>query len=181
MPTTSVEKARKKISKKKGDITTLHENSRDSQRLRRAQMRDNKLQRVGAARRKIDQPFIERARYFQEAIRKNNSQPLGLDVIQPLIESFVHKNDEEFNTLKKARRAGRPASTREDLLRMKIGAIEKEYENGFYLPNLTDTDNVTFLDRWEGAWSYLTTLKWVRISKQGVIQPCSSFPPKGQS
>jgi len=43
----------------------------------------------------------------------------------------VHQHDEEFETLKKERRAGRPASTREDLLRMKIAADEKEYENGF--------------------------------------------------
>jgi translation machinery-associated protein 16 len=44
---------------------------------------------------------------------------------------FVHQNDEEFSKLKKERRAGRPASTREDLLRMKIAADEKERENGF--------------------------------------------------
>ena len=43
----------------------------------------------------------------------------------------MHQHDEEFNTLKKERRAGRPASTREDLLRMKIATDEKEYENGF--------------------------------------------------
>jgi len=43
----------------------------------------------------------------------------------------VHQNDEEFNALKKDRRPGRPASTREDLLRIKIAADEKEYETGF--------------------------------------------------
>lgn len=53
----SVEKTRKRISKKKGDITVLHENSRDSQHLRRAQMRDDKLLRVASARRKTDQPL----------------------------------------------------------------------------------------------------------------------------
>ena len=36
-----------------------------------------------------------------------------------------------MSNLKKERRAGRPASTREDVLRMKIAADEKEYENGF--------------------------------------------------
>ncbi|KAH8819547.1 translation machinery-associated protein 16 [Xylogone sp. PMI_703] len=179
MPT-SVDKARKKISKKKGDITVLHENSRDSQRLRRAQMRDEKLQKISASRRKMDQPYIERATYFQDAIRKNNSQPLEFDAIKALIESYVHQHGEEFEGLKKARRAGRPASTREDLLKMKITALKKEYENGFYVPDITDADNVTFLDRWEGTWSYLSTLKWVRITKQGVVQPCK-FPPKGQS
>jgi len=53
----SLEKTRKKISKKKGNITALHENSRDSQRLRRAEMRDHKLVRVASARRKNDQPL----------------------------------------------------------------------------------------------------------------------------
>lgn len=45
--------------------------------------------------------------------------------------SFVHQNDEELNAIKKERRPGRPASTREDLLKIKIAADEKEYENGF--------------------------------------------------
>jgi hypothetical protein len=57
----SLEKTRKKISKKKGNINALHENSRDSQRLRRALMRDDKLIRVASARRKNDQPLSESA------------------------------------------------------------------------------------------------------------------------
>jgi hypothetical protein len=55
----SLEKTRKKIAKKKGNITALHENSRDSQRLRRAQMRDDKLVKVASLRRKNDQPLSE--------------------------------------------------------------------------------------------------------------------------
>ena len=70
----SLEKTRKKIAKKKGSINALHENSRgmivnplelderlttskDSQRLRRAGMRDSKLARVEAARKRQDQPL----------------------------------------------------------------------------------------------------------------------------
>jgi translation machinery-associated protein 16 len=45
--------------------------------------------------------------------------------------SFVQQHDEEFNQLKKDRRPGRPASTREDLLRIKIATDMKEYEDGF--------------------------------------------------
>lgn len=100
-----LEKTRKKISKKKGNITALHENSRDSQRLRRAAMRDEKLQRVGAARKKVDQPhrrfthvshpfeyllcIVTRAAFFQECIRKNDSQPLDLAQVQKLIELYA--------------------------------------------------------------------------------------------
>ncbi|KAL3426265.1 hypothetical protein PVAG01_03056 [Phlyctema vagabunda] len=176
----SVEKTRKKIAKKKGNITALHENSRDSQRLRRALMRDDKLERVAAARKKNDKPLVVRAAFFQEAIRQNEGKPLELDAIQDLIRAFVHQHDEEYNALKKERRAGRPASTREDILRMKITTDEKEYENGFYLPDLTLEENVIYLDRWEGDWSYLSTLKWVRVTSGGVVA-ASIFPPKGQS
>ena len=47
------------------------------------------------------------------------------------------------------------------------------------LPDLTDAENCIYLDRWEGAWSYLSTLKWVRISSKGVVQQ-AKFPPKGE-
>ncbi|KAI9745960.1 MAG: hypothetical protein M1818_000641 [Claussenomyces sp. TS43310] len=191
-----LEKTRKKITKKKGNITALHENSRDSQRLRRAAMRDDKLQRVGAARRKVDQPQIMRTAFFQECARKNENLPLELVQIQKLIEFFVNQNDEEYDNLKKQRRPGRPPTTREDLLKMKIAADKKEFEHGFcqdpflqhlpsqpltsatVLPDLSDADNTKLLDRWDGTWSYLPTLKWVRISKAGLVQS-ANFPPKG--
>lgn len=46
---------------------------------------------------------------------------------------FVHQYDDEYESVKKTRRAGRPASAREDLLKMKVDALEKEYQNGFCL------------------------------------------------
>ncbi len=49
-------KLQKKISKKKGNITSLNENSRDSQRLRRAGARGEKLEKLAAARAKANQP-----------------------------------------------------------------------------------------------------------------------------
>jgi translation machinery-associated protein 16 len=101
----SLEKTRKKISKKKGNITALHENSRDSQRLRRAQMRDDKLVRVASARRKNDQPLgtyssalfllqiliylsVVRAAYFRDVVRENDSKPLELDAIHSAIKTY---------------------------------------------------------------------------------------------
>jgi len=104
-----------------------------------------------------------------------------MSVIQSLISDYVHKHDEELDALKKERRAGRPASTKEDLLKMKIATNLKEYENGFYLPDLTNIENVVMLDRWDGhTWDFLGSLKWVRISSNGHVQ-ASSFPPKGES
>lgn len=58
----SLAKVHKKINKKRGNSNTLNENSRDSQRLRRAGMRDGKLARVLAARMKANQPLCESCR-----------------------------------------------------------------------------------------------------------------------
>ena len=47
------------------------------------------------------------------------------------MKRYVHQYDEEYDAVKKTRRAGRPPSTKEDLLKIKIAALEKEYEAGF--------------------------------------------------
>lgn len=52
----SLAKVHKKISKKRGNINSLNENSRDAQRLRRAGARDDKLAKLSAARIKVNQP-----------------------------------------------------------------------------------------------------------------------------
>lgn len=56
MPST-LEKTRKRIAKKKGPIDAIHQHSRDSKRLHRAQARDEKLEKVAAARKKTDQSW----------------------------------------------------------------------------------------------------------------------------
>lgn len=101
----SLEKTRKKIAKKKGNITALHENSRDSQRLRRAQNRDDKLLRVASARRKNDKPLgkaaacfclilrliylsVVRAAFFKDVVQDNDSKPLELDAIHSAIKTY---------------------------------------------------------------------------------------------
>lgn len=54
---TSFEKTRKAIAKKKGPIESLHQYSRDSKRLHRAQVRDEKLEKIAASRRRTDQRY----------------------------------------------------------------------------------------------------------------------------
>ncbi|KAI5863887.1 translation machinery-associated protein 16 [Durotheca rogersii] len=177
MPKT-LEKTRKAIAKKKGPIDSLHQYSRDSKRLHRAQLRDEKLEKIAASRKKNDRPFLQRAAFFQEALNQNGSKPLSTDVIQELVKTFVHQHDEELSEVKKTRRPGRPASAKEDLLQVKIDKLQKEHQSGFLVPALDSEENATLLCRWEGSWSYLTTLRWVRVSSDGAVQP-SSFPPRG--
>lgn len=85
MPKT-LEKTRKQIAKKRnGTIDALHQFSRDSKRLHKAQVRDERLEKLAAARRKQDQPLIERATFFQKASKENDNQPLDMPKIQATI------------------------------------------------------------------------------------------------
>ncbi len=54
----TLEKTRKQISKKKGKaIDSLHEKSRNARRLHRAQIRDDRLEKIALTRRKQDKPL----------------------------------------------------------------------------------------------------------------------------
>ncbi|KAI1170894.1 translation machinery-associated protein 16 [Nemania sp. FL0916] len=177
MPNT-LQRTRKAIAKKKGTVDSLHQYSRDSKRLHRAQVRDEKLEKIAAARRKKDQPYIERAAFFQEVLRQSGGQPLSIETIQDLINTYVHQYDEELEQIKKARRPGQPAKAKEDLLKLKITQLQKEYQTGFLLPVLETQENVALIQKWEGSWSYLTTFKWARVRSDGTNTP-AIFPPKG--
>lgn len=56
-----------------------------------------------------------------------------------LRKRYVHQYDEEYEAVKKTRRAGRPASTKEDLLKIKMAGLEEEYSKGFCRPLQTTT------------------------------------------
>lgn len=52
----SLAKVQKKVAKKKGNINSLHENSRDAQKLKKAGARSEKLDRLATARVKANLP-----------------------------------------------------------------------------------------------------------------------------
>jgi hypothetical protein len=58
MPVT-LSKVHKQISKKRGVVNALHENSRDAQRLRKAGARDDRLSRHSATVLRARQPYSE--------------------------------------------------------------------------------------------------------------------------
>jgi translation machinery-associated protein 16 len=57
---------------------------------------------------------------------------------------------------------------------------DREYSAGFWLPDLEDEDNLNLLRGWNGEWSSLSRLKYIRLTRNGVRKE-SSFPPKGES
>lgn len=109
-----------------------------------------------------------------------HASPLSVPEIQAMIDDFLGRDDEELATLKAERRPGRPPSTRETLLKQNQAVEQGEYASGFWVPELEDAENLKMLKAWNGQWSGLPTLKFARISKDGVKRE-SSFPPKGLS
>ncbi|GAB0132545.1 hypothetical protein EsDP_00000978 [Epichloe bromicola] len=176
----SLEKTRKQIAKKRnGEVNALHVKSRDSFRLHKAAIRDQRLGKLAAARGKKEQPIMDRVAFFQEGLaEKGNNEPLDIEALQSLIQKFIHQHDEEYHVVKKARRSGRPPSTKEDMLKLKIKALETEYEEGFVLPDITSAENAKLLEKWRGEWAYLATFSWVKVSSAGQMRP-AEFPSKG--
>ncbi|KAM0262497.1 hypothetical protein ACHAQJ_001751 [Trichoderma viride] len=175
----TLQKTRKQISKKRGgEVNALHEKSRDSMRLNKAGIRDQRLEKLASSRNKRERPIVDRVDFFQANVRDQGTKPLEVAAIQALINTYVHQYDEQYEDLKKTRRAGRPASTREDLLKIKMAALEEEYSNGFLIPDITSAESVKLLDGWEGSWAYLTTIPWIKVTIAGGVRK-SELPSKG--
>ncbi|KAF2234773.1 hypothetical protein EV356DRAFT_144229 [Viridothelium virens] len=172
----SVPKVTKQINKKKpGKLGALHENSRDAKRLRRANARDDKLNRVAAVRAKKTEPFLERIAFLQSAAQEHRNT-FSLREMQSLVEGFLKRDEDALAELQAMRRPGRPASAGQDLLQAKLDLEQKEYNSGFWMPDLEDEPNVDRLRQWNGEWNSLDTMVFVRITRAGK-KHASQFPP----
>lgn len=78
------------------------------------------------------------------------------------------------------RRPGRPSNNREDLMKQRYATEDQEYTAGFWLPDMENDENLKLLRNWNGEWTSLSNLKYVRLTRAGTKTP-SSFPPKGRS
>lgn len=100
--------------------------------------------------------------------------------LQSAILAYIHRDDEELAELKKSRRAGRPPATREQLLEQRVATEEKEFESGFYCPDMLDAATVDKLRGWDSEWVSCNAMKFVRVTKAGEVKE-SVWPPKGLS
>ncbi|KAL2004292.1 hypothetical protein VTN02DRAFT_4017 [Thermoascus thermophilus] len=173
-------KIQKHITKKRGGkLEALHENSRDAKRLRRAGAREDRLARIASAISKGRQLYVDRVSWFQECVA-DASSPMSDAEIAELINKYIHRSDEEIEQLKQERRKGRPPSKREEALEQRREVEDKEFKTGFWVPDLTEEEVRLRLASWNGEWSSLSTMKFIRLTREGGKQP-STFPPKGLS
>ncbi|MCJ1326366.1 hypothetical protein MMC10_003030 [Thelotrema lepadinum] len=175
----SLNKVVKKVTKKKGNTNALHENSRDAKKLRKAASREDRLSRLAAVRVKLNQPYLQRVGFFRD-IAQSSSGTFDIEESQRLVLSYIHRDNDELDSLKSERRPGRPPSNREDLLKQRIAAEQGEYSSGFWIPDLSDESNLEKLRVWNEEWSSLGQISFVRVHMDGRALP-SSFPPKSLS
>lgn len=176
----SLSKVQKHVKKKKGaKMDSLHENSRDARRLRRAGARDDRVARAAGMREKVNRQWIDRVIFCQERLPET-LHPMELEAIMAIVREYIARNGKELEELKAERRAGRPPSTRQTQLQQQRETEDKEFESGFWMPHLQDEETLTKLDVWKGDWLGLGILRFVRVQKDGVVKE-SQFPPRGSS
>lgn len=61
-----------------------------------------------------------------------------------------------------------------------MAAEEKEFDGGFYCPDMLDAATVGKLRGWDGEWVSCNAMKFVRVTRAGETRE-SVWPPKGLS
>ncbi|KAK3677379.1 translation machinery-associated protein 16 [Recurvomyces mirabilis] len=171
-------KVQKHVTKKKGaKPTALHENSRDARRLRKAGARDDKITKQHSVREKANRQWLERVAFLSDNL-PDTLHPMEMPAVQALAEEYLTRNEDEIEQLQSERRPGRPPATRLTLLEQQKKVEAKEYETGFWVPNLADEETLIKLDKWDGSWIGLANMRFVRIDAGGKVHE-SQFPPRG--
>jgi translation machinery-associated protein 16 len=98
--------------------------------------------------------------------------------VHHVIAKYLRREDEALAALKAERRPGRPKSTKQTLLEQQQDQEQKEYESGFWMPDMQSEATLTKLRNWKGEWIALSPLGYVRVDKAGNKKE-SAFPPKG--
>jgi translation machinery-associated protein 16 len=124
--------------------------------------------------------IVNRVKFIQENLPEELS-PLPIETVLAFVTEYVARNNDELEEMQVARKPyGKPPSAREVNMRQQMENELREFECGYWIPDLGDQQTLNFLRDWNGSWVGLNVLKYVRVTKTGEVRP-SSFPPKGNS
>ncbi|CDZ96886.1 Translation machinery-associated protein 16 [Phaffia rhodozyma] len=145
----------------------VHPGSRRAGQMDRIVLRKAKLSKASQARAKSTSQRLERPLFFHHSLSEPPFECHTLQGLHDLIsEVYLTRWDDELETLRKERRAGRPKSKREDDLEEIKRREAQEYESGFEVPDLTNPTTVTLLRSWTSCDpSFLPQLRYIRVSK----------------
>lgn len=118
-----------------------------------------------------------RVDFFQDLIPESG-EALSDSDIHKGIQQYLAREDETLAALKAERRPGRPASSKQTLLEQQQASEQKEYEHGFWMPDMRNEVTLKKMKEWKGEWVGLSQLTFVRVEKSGEVKE-SAFPPKG--
>ncbi|PRT54224.1 Translation machinery-associated protein 16 [Wickerhamiella sorbophila] len=159
-----------KVQKQKGG-TKLHPKGRKIKQLTRAQLRQDKLQTNKSMRSDAQSQKLLRLHFFKSFIEKIEQESYTIPEIHDMIVAYIERNSDELDQLKSQRRPGRPSSSRQDSLQMQLEYDDREYNDGFTLPDLRDPQVVKALKAWKGSVGGTNTLVSIRIARD-ASEPC---------
>lgn len=182
MPPKSLSKVQKSIGKKTGAKKGLHVNSRDAHRLQRAGDRDARVAKTEKLRRQQHAPYQARVAAAQTYVSDLSvadpfATPLSIDEGKALVRSYIARNDEEAQTSRDARRPGRPGTARDAQLEQAKTTEEAEFKSGWWMADVFSVEGLQALKAWDGLWTSLGLLKFVRLDVEGRVTQ-SAFPPR---
>ena len=128
---------------------------------------------------KSNQIYIDRVRWFQEQLT-DTVDPVNDEGVRDLVQSFINREDEELAELKAAQRPGRPPSKAEENILSRKDVETKQFNAGFWAPDIKSAEGLEKLQRWGGSWGGLNTLSFIRVKTNAEIKS-STFPPKSLS
>lgn len=93
------------------------------------------------------------------------------------VEQFIARGEVKIAVLEGERRQGRPMGREEERVRTRKEEEEREFETGFWVPDLRDEENLRRLREWKGDWVGLNVVRFARVRRDGEIV-VSSWPPR---
>ncbi|KAF0553861.1 translation machinery-associated protein 16 [Gigaspora margarita] len=155
-------KTLKQIKKKE---SVIHPSSRKAAQLQRAFLRKDRLDKTKLRRYSESvRPIVDRILWFKYAL--DDSIPCATKAdIYDLIEMYISRNDDELSKIKSLKMNGavRPKTVKEDLIEALKLKEQKEYIEGFEIPDLMNAKNVKILREWDGDPNSLSRIKLIRV------------------
>lgn len=147
----------------KGSEKQLHPYARKFKQVNRASLREDKLVQKKTERMNARSDHSTRVMFFAE-IAKKSPEKLSWTVeeIKDITEDYLSRDDDELAALKKARRPGRPASSKQDMLQMRTDKERHEYKTGYLVPHLGDEETVRALKMYKGTGN-MSNAVFIRI------------------
>ena len=122
---------------------------------------------------------VKRVKFIQENLPEKLS-PLPTETVLEFVSEYVGRSKDELEEMQAARQHRKSASAREINMRQQMENEVREFESGYWIPDLSSQENLEKLKNWNGEWVGMNVMKFVRVKKAGEIRS-SSFPPKGNS